>query len=296
MSDALLVQAEWLQTQLGRKDLVVIDCATNIVADADGHEKVVPEYEAFLKEHIPGARFVDLQGALSDPDSAYDFMDPGAARLERGLRALGINDGDTVVVYSSGNPWWATRVWWLLQGYGFAGARVLDGGLKYWKRLGLPVQPGEAEPWAPGRVRIDASRAPRTVNAQQLLARLGAPDLALVNALPPAKFAGEEAVHGGRPGRIPGSLNLPAGSLVDPATGKFVPAAQREQTLRGLDLLDGDRDVVAYCGGGVSATFVLFALALAGRADATLYDASLAEWAKRADLPIEITQSPAAKP
>jgi hypothetical protein len=39
-----------------------------------------------------------------------------------------------------------------------------------------------------------------------------------------------------------------------------------------------DQLVIAYCGGGISATVDLFALSLTGRDDARLYDGSLTEW------------------
>jgi thiosulfate/3-mercaptopyruvate sulfurtransferase len=46
--------------------------------------------------------------------------------------------------------------------------------------------------------------------------------------------------------------------------------------------------VVAYCGGGISATIDLFLLYLLGYDNLTLYDGSMGEWAKDASLPIQI--------
>jgi thiosulfate/3-mercaptopyruvate sulfurtransferase len=45
--------------------------------------------------------------------------------------------------------------------------------------------------------------------------------------------------------------------------------------------------VVAYCGGGISATIDLFLLHRLGYDKLTLYDGSMGEWAKDASLPIE---------
>ena len=44
--------------------------------------------------------------------------------------------------------------------------------------------------------------------------------------------------------------------------------------------------VIAYCGGGISATVDLFALSLTGRDDARLYDGSLTEWSANPALPL----------
>jgi thiosulfate/3-mercaptopyruvate sulfurtransferase len=73
------------------------------------------------------------------------------------------------------------------------------------------------------------------------------------------------------------------GSLVDAATNRFRPPA----ALAALNVsgVRADQPVIAYCGGGISATVDLFALSLTGRDDARLYDGSLTEWSANPDLP-----------
>lgn len=283
-----LASAEWLAQQLGRSDVVVLDSTTNIVADADGHERVVAERAAFEREHIPGAHFVDLQGELSDGASPYNFTLPSSEHFEAALQRLGINTNDTVIVYSSGNPWWATRIWWMFHHFGLDNAYVLDGGLKYWKRLGLPLESGPGKVRPLGDIRITRPRR-LVIDGDTLKARLGEAGLKLVNALPPDKFSGKSPVHGGRPGHIPGSVNVPAGSLLDPETGRLKPAETIRKTLEDAGLLQPEAEVVAYCGGGISATQVLFALYRAGHPGLRLYDASLSEWAHRDGFPLVVT-------
>src|SRR5690606_9384412 len=122
-----LVSAQWLADNLHRQDVVVFDSATNIVSDADCHARVVAERASFEREHIPGAQFIDLQEQLSDKSSPYNFTVPSAKQFEAALQALGVNQTDTVVLYSSGNPWWATRIWWMFRHFGLDNAYVLDG-------------------------------------------------------------------------------------------------------------------------------------------------------------------------
>ena len=88
-----------------------------------------------------------------------------------------------------------------------------------------------------------------------------------------------------RPGRIPGSVNAPWNGLVDPATNCFRPPAELAAALNGGGVR-ADQPVIAYCGGGISATVDLFALWLTGRDDARLYDGSLTEWSANPDLPL----------
>ncbi len=284
-----LASAEWLAQNLGRDDIVVLDSTTNIVADANGQERVVAEREAFEREHIPGAQFVDLQAELSDPNSSYNFMLPDAAAFERALQRFGVNQDDTVIVYSSGNPWWATRIWWMFRHFGLDNAYVLDGGLKYWKQLNLPLESGAGQARSQGTIRVAGVRN-LAIDGDTLKARLGEANLRLVNALPPDKFSGRSRVHGGRPGHIPGSVNVPAASLLDPETGRF---KDRDALVRILDeagLLRTGTEVVAYCGGGISASQVVFALHQSGHENVKLYDASLSEWAHRDDFPLKVTE------
>lgn len=280
-----LVEANWLAENLRREDVVIFDCTTNIVVDAQGVEQVVAERGAFLQAHIPGAQFIDLQGELSDPDAAYHFMLPDAAQFELALRKFGVNADSTVVIYSTGNPWWATRIWWMFRQFGLDNAFVLNGGLRHWQRLSLPIETGAGRPRPVGSIKLGLARD-LVIDGDTLLGRLGQGDFALVNALPPDKFSGKSPVHGGRPGHIPGSVNVPATSLIDPDTGLFLAKEELAEILNEKRLLDPQREVIAYCGGGISASQVVFALARLGQDKVKLYDASLSEWAHRDGFPL----------
>ena len=56
-------------------------------------------------------------------------------------------------------------------------------------------------------------------------AAIGDPRSVTVNALGPQFHQGLEPSRYGRPGRVPGSVNVPAATLVDPATKRFVSPA-----------------------------------------------------------------------
>ena len=283
-----LISTDDLAARLGRPDLRVYDCTTYLEPAAPGSDDpytVVSGRQTFVAGHVPGADFLDLQGELSATDTRLKFTMPPAEHLARAFGRHGLGDGSRVVLYSIGSMMWATRVWWMLRALGFDGAAVLDGGFDRWQAEGRPIETGEAKGYPPATF-TPRPRPGRFVDKSAVKAAIGDPGTATVNALGPQFHQGLEPSRYGRPGRVPGSVNVPAATLVDPATKKFVspPDALARFTEVGIDR---DRRVIAYCGGGISATIDLFLLHQLGFDDLTLYDGSMGEWAKDPSLPIE---------
>lgn len=288
----LLVDPTTLHERLGDDGLRIFDATITLDRPAGGGPYAIrDERAAYEREHLPGAAYVDIPRELSDPDAPFPFAWPSPERFAEAAGRLGIGEGTHVVVYAQAAPMWATRLWFLLRGFGFDDVSVLDGGLPAWRAAGLPVEAGAvAHPPATfdprPRPELLASRA-------DVEAIAGGAPACLLNALPEAAFRGTAPSSYSRPGRIPGSSSLPFARLLDDATGRFRPAAEIETTLRAAGAL-GEQPVVAYCGGGISATVDLFALALVGRDDARLYDGSLTEWSADPALPLVVDGGAAA--
>jgi thiosulfate/3-mercaptopyruvate sulfurtransferase len=235
--------------------------------------------------HIPGADFLDLQGEFSDPGTELRFMMPDVAQLETAFGRHGISDDSEVVLYSIGTPMWATRFWWMLTSLGFENLSVLDGGLDKWKAEGRAIETRPAEGYKPAK--FTAKPKPGFfVDKNETLAATSERNTAVVNALGPQFHKGLEPSRYGRPGRVPGSCNVSAATLLDPQTKAFVALADAEAKFKAQGITK-DKRVVAYCGGGISATIDLFLLHRLGYDNLTLYDGSMGEWAKDPSLPIE---------
>jgi len=284
-----LVDVATLAEDLHDPDLRLFDATVQLVRPPEGGPYTVrsgrPEYE---QAHIPGAAFADISGELSDPDSPFAFTLPSAERFAEAAGRLGIGPGVQVVVYAQDTPMWATRLWWQLRFFGFDSVTVLDGGLPAWRAAGLLTESG-ARIYEPLQFRA-SPRAEWLATRADVEAVVAAGDgsACLVNALTPPVFRGEGPSSYSRPGRIPGSINAPWTELVDPDTNRFRPPVELERALNAAGALDG-APVIAYCGGGISATVDLFALALIGRGDRTrLYDGSLTEWTRDEALPVEV--------
>ena len=285
--DALTSTAD-LAAGLGRPDLRIYDCTTYLEPPDPGSDdpyKVVSGRTTFVAGHIPGADFLDLQGELSATDTRLRFMMPTPEHLARAFGRHGLGDGARVVLYSIGSMMWATRVWWMLRALGFDGAAVLDGGFDRWQAEGRPIEAGEPTGYPPATF-TPRPRPGRFVDKTAVHAAIGDPRTVTVNALGPQFHKGIEPSRYGRPGRVPGSVNVPAATLIDPETKRFVAPADALARFAAAGI-EKDRRVIAYCGGGISATIDLFLLHQLGFDNLTLYDGSMGEWAKDPSLPIE---------
>jgi thiosulfate/3-mercaptopyruvate sulfurtransferase len=284
---ALITTAE-LAGQLDRPDLRLFDCTTYLEPTPAGSDEpyhAVPGRQTFEAAHIPGADFLDLQGEFSDSRTKLHFMMPGLAQLEAAFGRHGVSTDSQVVLYSIGTPMWATRFWWMLSSLGFENAAVLDGGLDKWKTEARAIETGPARGYRPATFTAKPQSG-YFVGKHDVLASRSERNTVVVNALGPQFHKGLEPSRYGRPGRVPGSCNLPAATLLDPQTKAFVPLAEAERKFAGLGITK-DKRVIAYCGGGISATVDLFLLRRLGYQNLTLYDGSMGEWAKDGSLPIE---------
>jgi thiosulfate/3-mercaptopyruvate sulfurtransferase len=283
-----LISTEQLAAALGQANLRIYDCTTYLdylPLGSDAPYVAVSGRRTFEEAHIPGADFLDLQGEFSDPTTRLRFMMPATAQLEAAFTRHGLGEGTRVVLYSSGSMMWATRFWWMLKSLGFDGAAVLNGGFDKWKAEGRPMESGPAKGYAPTVFRA-APRAGFLVEKHAVLAALTRPNTVILDALGPQFHKGLEPSRYGRPGRIPGSVNVPAATLVDATTKEFVAPTGAEAIFAAQGVTK-DKRVICYCGGGISATIDLFLLHQLGYDNVALYDGSMGEWAKDTSMPIE---------
>jgi thiosulfate/3-mercaptopyruvate sulfurtransferase len=274
-----LVSTQWLADYLGSENLVVLDATVLPYAAPNGRPGFLSGHETYLVEgHVPAAQFADLIEEFSDPSAKLPFTHQKADAFAAAAGALGIDNETTVIAYDASVGQWASRLWWLFRSFGYDRVAVLDGGYKKWLAEDRAVEVGHLEP-----TFVAAERPELWATSSDIEEIIdGTVNGALVCALPPKEFSGEEGSRT-RKGHIPGSINVPAGRLVDRETNAVIP----ETELRAVfgPTLDEDR-VVAYCAAGIAASADALALTLLGHRNVAVYDGSLAEWSANEDLPI----------
>lgn len=233
---------------------------------------------AFENSHIPGAIFLDMDTELSDRTDLrrgrHPLPDP--ERFARLLAERGIGANSKVVVYDDAGGSLAARLWWMLRWAGGPAAQLLDGGFAAWLAGGKPAEsgPGTVRPaaarWAPdprGELIADKAEIAETV-------RRGA---ILIEARAEERYRGEIEPIDRRAGHIPGAANVPWAENLrgDP------PLLRDAKELRDVYLRAGagsDREIICYCGSGVTSCLNVLALDEAGFTRVRLYPGSWSEW------------------
>jgi thiosulfate/3-mercaptopyruvate sulfurtransferase len=284
MAARTLIDAEALAALLGDARLRLFDCRFDLAR---------PDYgrTAYLDEHLPGAIHADLNTDLAAPVTATSGRHPLPAPEEFAvrLRAWGVNADSRVVAYDDGNGAYASRLWWMLRWLGHDDAAVLDGGMRRWLQLGLPLTEDVPSP-VPGDF-VARPRPGMVVDAAAVLATTSDPAARILDARAPERYRGEVEPIDKVAGHVPGARNHPFATSLD-GQGRFLPPhALRASLAASLEGVAPESTIV-YCGSGVTACHLLLALEHAGLAGARLYPGSWSEWSGDPSRPVATGAAP----
>jgi len=278
MNHGPLIQAEDLAERLEDTALRIFDCRFDLARPDAGRAH-------YDDEHLPGAAYADLNRDLSvrqTPGSGRHPL-PAPAAFEARLREWGVSGDSVIVAYDDGNSMYAARLWWMLRWLGHGRVLVLDGGMRRWMQLGLPLD--EAIPSHRAGSFVARPHPEFVVGAREVLAASRDSGSRILDVRAPERFRGDVEPIDAVAGHVPGARNHPFTSSLGP-DGRFLPAAQLRAALE--ERLEGvpAQSTVAMCGSGVTACHLLLAMELAGLGGARLYAGSWSEWSRDPSRPV----------
>jgi thiosulfate/3-mercaptopyruvate sulfurtransferase len=284
MSFGTLIDAAALRELVGKPGVAVIDCRFDLVNPEGGRR-------AYLKGHIPGARYADLNKDLSAPVSPNSGRHPLPLPREFAttLGRLGIGDATQVIAYDDAGGSFAARLWWLLRWLGHRPVAVLDGGINAWTAAGGTLESGEEKPvprgTADGGRTSSRTDGAAVIETAEIAAFLTDPQRLLVDARAAERFAGLVEPIDAVAGHIAGAVNHPFSANLAP-DGRFLAAPELRRLWDARLAGRKAEHVAAMCGSGVTACHNLLSLEIAGLRGAKLYPGSWSEWIRDPKRPV----------
>ena len=274
---APLVTTDWLESHLQDPDLRIIDIRGKVLPASQPPPHYFTHRAAYREAHIPNAAFIDWQTDIVEPNSPSNDV-ASAERFAEQMSQLGIDSAVTVVCYDDAAGMFAARLRWALRYYGHERVSILDGGWHKWTAEKRPVD--KNIPRYERKVFQPKINPKLKANAEDILT--ASPQL--IDVRSPQEFAGQ-ASRAQYAGHIPSAINLPRKTMVA-ADMTLKPADELRDGFAkaGIDLTAAD--TILYCNSGVSASFGLLALEIAGARHLRVYDGSWKEWGNDPAKPI----------
>jgi thiosulfate/3-mercaptopyruvate sulfurtransferase len=274
-----VVQAKWLHNELrnNQANYVIVDTRFQLADSKAGRI-------AYEKGHLPGAFYVDLEQDLSSPISEHGGRHPlpNVGVLALKLGNIGIDKDTKVVVYDNQGGMVASRFWWLLKHLGHKEVALLDGGFSAWVKEGYEVTTNipEIEPKA---FHIQLNEEFSFVDASEILEKLNDKERILIDSRELNRYKGIEEPIDPIAGHIPGAINYFWKDVLS-NDGMW---KESEELVNHFSDLPKSKEIIVYCGSGVSACPNVLALKKAGFSNVKLYSGSWSDWITHKDYPIE---------
>ncbi len=270
-----LVEAEWLSKNLDNPKVRVFE----VSVDPGLYER----------GHIPGAVNINWHTDLVDTVKR-DIVSKD--KFEAFLRAAGVTKDTTIVLYGDNNNWFSAWGGWVFNIYGLGDqVKLLDGGRKYWEKLGLPLDT-KTPAYAASSLTLSAPNAALRARLPDVLAAAeGKTNAAVVDIRSADEFSGKLFAPEGskelsiRAGHVPGAKNVTWSKAVDPETGKFKSKEELKKLYADAGI-DGSKPIIVYCRIGERSSHTWYALSRILGYDVRNYDGSWTEYGNSVGVPI----------
>lgn len=214
----------------------------------------------------------------STPPAQRGCLLPDDAALGQRLGSAGITARPVVVLSHPRCNWGEEgRIVWMLRSLGHPAAAFVDGGAPAVRAAGLAWSRFRLNQRPPQPPLVIQRTEQWLITQPELRSRLDDPRLILLDTRSEWEFNGATPYGERRGGHLPGAVSLPYHRLLDERGYLRSPSSIRaDLQQRGIT---PDRDIVAYCTGGVRSAFVVCVLYQLGYPHVRNYAGSTWEWA-----------------
>ncbi len=274
-----LVDADWLAEHIEDENLVILEVRYH-------------PHRYYSVGHIPGAVQVQRFKDLGDNHAVPLMRFPSHETFQTRLRAWGVNDDSTLVLYDDSRTALASRLFFMLELYGFNMDRVkiLNGGTLDWSAFN-ELEKTSVTP-IPGSVTLQPANPKMLVEwtdvYDEVVSRRNA-EVVLLDARPHDMYTGEVIRHAIQGGHIPGAVNVVSLDGTDAQSQKWLPNEALATLYKDLPR---DRRIYVYCHDGFRMSLAYLQLRQLGVKDVRLYNGGWSHWGNELTLPVVEGEAP----
>lgn len=269
-----------MQSIISPSELKNLPTENLVILDARAGKDV---YQNYLKKHIKGARFIDLDKDLAEigEDAAFGGRHPlpEIKKFAETLSHLGISENSHIVIYDDKNGAnAAARAWWMLKAFGLKNVQVLDGGFQNAGKYDLEFSSSE-EVFEKADI-IKKNKWLLALSAiEDVENELKSNGSTVIDVRDAYRYNGESEPIDLIAGHIPGAINIPFSENLDENGNFLAPEILKDKYSKLLE--DKPGNLIIHCGSGVTACHTILALEYAGFEIPSLYVGSWSEWSRR---------------
>lgn len=256
----------------------ILDNKKNIILDSRWYLKNINlGKEQYKTSHIPNAVFFDIE-SCSRKNSKIPHAIPSKEEFEKSVSKLGISNNQNIIVYDQTGFVSSTRVWFLFNFFGHKNISILNGGFKNWIKEKRTVTSKIIKTSkSKFKAKIIKNMVIKKKQIQSLLIQENNAHK-IVDARPKDRFQGkiDEPRKNVKRGKIPQSINIPFDQIYDDL-GNILDVSELKKLFKSKKVVK-HKKIICYCGSGITACNLIFALNMLSYTEILLYDGSWAEW------------------
>ncbi|MCA1030438.1 sulfurtransferase [Bacillus timonensis] len=271
-----IVSIDWLWQNINNDDLRIIDCRFDLKEPDKG-------YKEYISDHIPGSVYFHLDHDLSSSVQLHGGRHP-LPTLDLFVKKVsksGIGNKTKVIIYDDQDGAFASRCWWLFKYIGHIDVFVLEENFTQWKNRGLPVSKEISN--YKEKVYIPSLQSNMLASMKDIKDTLNTETVQLIDSRESMRYTGEMEPIDKKSGRIPGAQHYFWKNVID-NSGKWKDISE---LISNFKTLDKNKQIIVYCGSGVTACPNVLALNEAGYDQVQLYAGSWSDWISYDENPIE---------